>query len=47
MIFLKPIEKFKDRKNKDMFMKDELLQDALIRNLEIIGEAVKNLPNQS
>ena len=26
------------------FVKDELIQDGVIRNLEIIGEAVKKLP---
>lgn len=29
---------------KDEFMKSTLIQDAVIRNLEIIGEATKNIP---
>ncbi|ODA42101.1 DUF86 domain-containing protein [Desulfosporosinus sp. BG] len=29
---------------KDEFMKSTLTQDAVIRNLEIIGEATKNIP---
>ena len=28
----------------DKLKKDEMIQDAIIRNLEIIGEAVKNIP---
>ena len=28
------------------FLKDRKTQDAVIRNLEIIGEAVKNLPSE-
>ena len=28
----------------DFFMEDIIIQDAVIRNFEIIGEAVKNLP---
>ena len=31
--------------SKDKFESDELLTDATIRRLEIIGEAVKNIPN--
>lgn len=29
---------------KEVFLKDRKTQDAVIRNLEIIGEAVKNIP---
>ncbi|SHI48823.1 HepT-like ribonuclease domain-containing protein [Desulfosporosinus lacus] len=29
---------------KDEFMKSTLIQDAVIRNLEVIGEATKNIP---
>lgn len=28
------------------FLADELVQDAVVRNIEIIGEAVKNLPKE-
>ena len=30
--------------DKDSFLNDELIQDAVQRSLSIIGEAVKNLP---
>lgn len=30
----------------DAFNKNELVQDAVIRNLEIVGEAVKHVPQQ-
>ena len=29
----------------DMFLANKLVQDAVIRNLEIIGEATKNIPS--
>ena len=29
----------------DKFLKDRLVQDAAIRNFEIIGEATKNIPD--
>jgi uncharacterized protein with HEPN domain len=31
--------------SKDQFLKDERTYDAVIRNLEIIGEAAKNIPD--
>jgi len=31
--------------NEDDFIRDSLIQDAVIRNLEVIGEAVKKLDN--
>ncbi|WP_198002836.1 HepT-like ribonuclease domain-containing protein [Methanocaldococcus infernus] len=37
MIFIKD-------KTKDEFFTSKILQDAVIRRLEIIGEAIKNLP---
>ena len=37
------IEKFSKGLTRDEFMKDELKQSAIIRQLEIIGEAVKNI----
>lgn len=30
--------------NKTEFLENQLVQDAVVRNLEIIGEAAKNLP---
>ncbi len=41
---IKNIEDFSEKLDKDKFSKDELRQSAVIRQLEIIGEAVKNLP---
>ena len=39
------IEEFSKNLDKDKFSKDNLRQSAIIRQLEIIGEAVKNIPN--
>ena len=51
LIFLKhviesieKVESFSNKLSKSQFLKDELRQSAVIRQLEIIGEAVKNLP---
>lgn len=33
-------------KGKEDFMESELIQDAVIRNLQIIGEATKKIPNE-
>jgi len=41
---IKNIEEFSEGLNKEKFSKDKLRQSAIIRQLEIIGEAVKNLP---
>ncbi|MCL0051917.1 DUF86 domain-containing protein [Peptococcaceae bacterium] len=38
------IERYTKNMKFDDFANDELVQDGVIRNLEIIGEAVKNLP---
>lgn len=38
------IEKYTGKITFEKFSKDSLVQDAVIRNLEIIGEAVKRLP---
>jgi uncharacterized protein with HEPN domain len=38
------IESFSKGLTKENFSKDELRQSAIMRKLEIIGEAVKNLP---
>ena len=37
------IQRFLKNKGETQFVEDELLQDAVIRNLEIIGEAVSKL----
>ncbi len=38
------IEEYAARLTADTFKQDRPMQDAIIRRLEIIGEAVKNLP---
>lgn len=38
------IEEYIENINKDSFMKSTNIQDSIIRRLEIIGEAAKNLP---
>ncbi|MDG6245037.1 MAG: DUF86 domain-containing protein [Methanolobus sp.] len=40
------IEDFTDNKTKDGFLEDVQLQDAVIRRIEIIGEASKNIPEE-
>jgi uncharacterized protein with HEPN domain len=42
---IKNIEEFSNGLNKEKFSKDNLRQSAIIRQLEIIGEAVKNIPS--
>ncbi len=39
------IEKYTEGMSKSDFLKDTELQDAVIRRIEIIGEAAKNLPD--
>ncbi len=38
------IEQFSEGLNKDAFKKDFLRQSAIIRQIEVIGEAAKNIP---
>lgn len=42
---IKNIEEFSKGLNKERFSKNNLRQSAIIRQLEIIGEAVKNIPS--
>lgn len=42
---IKLIEEYVKDRNKSDFLKSTQLQDSVIRRVEIIGEAVKNLPN--
>ena len=42
---IKNIEEFSKGLNREKFSKDNLRQSAIIRQLEIIGEAVKNIPS--
>ena len=39
------IEEF-TRDGKEAFVEDRMIQDAVIRNFEIMGEAAKRVPNQ-
>ena len=41
---IKRIEAYTKGKSQQEFMKNSLLVDGVIRNLEIIGEAVKKIP---
>ena len=40
---MRKISRYISGKSKEDFLKEELLQDGVIRQLEVIGEAVKNL----
>ncbi len=42
---IKNIEEFSKSLDRERFSKDNLRQSAIIRQLEIIGEAAKNIPN--
>lgn len=42
----KKITKYTDEEDFETFIKDDKTVDAVIRNLEIIGEAVKNIPEE-
>lgn len=42
---IKDIESFSKELTKNKFQNDKLRQNAIIRSLEIIGEAVKNIPD--
>ena len=39
----KRIELYVNQKNQEQFLSQTLVQDAVIRNIEILGEAAKNL----
>jgi len=41
---IRKLEKYTNNLSFDDFVKDELRQDGVVRNLEIIGEAVKRIP---
>lgn len=41
---IEDIEKYTKGQTKEKFSKAKMMQDAVIRKIEIIGEAVKNLP---
>lgn len=44
--YAKLIEENIDEINKEQFIKDRNLIDATVRRLEVIGEAVKNIPDE-
>lgn len=47
LISIDKIERYTmDIKSIDDFINNELVVDAVLRNLEIIGEAAKNLPEE-
>ena len=41
---IEDIEKYTKGQTKEKFSKAKMMQDAVMRKLEVIGEAVKNLP---
>ena len=43
---MKLIKEYIKGKNKTDFLKSRELQDSVIRRIEIIGEAIKNIPNK-
>ena len=43
---IEQIEKYTGELTKEEFMSDEKTQDAVIRRIEIIGEAIKNIPEE-
>ncbi|MFW9878733.1 MAG: DUF86 domain-containing protein [Candidatus Thorarchaeota archaeon] len=43
---IKLIEEYIEGKNKTDFLESNKLQDSIIRRLEVIGEAIKNIPNE-
>ena len=43
---IRKIEKYTRDSNFEKFSKDEQMIDAVVRNLSIIGEAVKNIPKE-
>mgnify|MGYP001592952896 FL=1 len=41
---IEDIERFMEKVSKELFFKNKEKQNAVIRGLEVIGEAVKNIP---
>ncbi|MFH1392603.1 MAG: DUF86 domain-containing protein [bacterium] len=41
---IEKIEEYTEKMSREEFLADSKVKDAVVRNLEIIGEAVKNLP---
>lgn len=40
------IEKYTEKMSKKAFFENEMIADAVTRNLEIIGEAIKKIPDE-
>ena len=47
VIFCEHIAEYTDGVDKEGFLANRMLQDALVRKIEIIGEAVKNISTQT
>ncbi len=45
LVSMNNIESFSKKLTKEKLFNDELYQSAIVRQIEIIGEAVKNIPN--
>ncbi len=43
---IRKIEKYTENMSYEEFLNDELSQDGVVKNLEIIGEAVKRIPDE-
>ncbi len=46
LVAMDKIERYTEDMTYETFMKNELVVDAIIRNLEIIGEASRNIPEE-
>lgn len=46
LISITKIERYTANLSRDAFFQDERTVDAVVRNLQIIGEAVKNIPDE-
>jgi len=44
LVAIRKIENYTGKLSYEEFLKDELRQDGVVKNLEVIGEAVKNIP---
>lgn len=40
------VDEYVEGKTRDEFLRSKQLQDAVIRRIEIIGEAIKHIPNE-
>ncbi|HOK80528.1 MAG TPA: DUF86 domain-containing protein [bacterium] len=42
---IQKIQRYTENKNYEDFIINDLLIDAVVRNLEVIGQAIKNIPS--